>query len=83
MLVPTTFGQAGAIDLLRRDQSNTDGSFNLEDVIPGDYILLAIDHGWGVNWQDAATLNRCLLHGVPLTVMPRSRVVQEIQVTSP
>ena len=83
MLVPTTFGQAGAIDLLRRDQSNTDGSFELLDVVPGDYILLAIDKGWGVNWHDPATLNRYLIHGVPLSLQPHSRVEQQLQALSP
>ncbi len=43
MLVPASLGQPGAIDLLRRDQSNTDGSYELESIVPGDYILLAID----------------------------------------
>ena len=83
MLVPTTFGQAGAIDLLRRDQSDTDGSFNLTDIIPGDYILFAIDRGWGVNWHDPATLNRYLVHGTPLSLKPHSTVTQEIPALSP
>ncbi len=83
MLVPTTFGQVGAIDLLRRDQSDTDGSFNLADIIPGDYILFAIDRGWSVNWHDPATLNRYLIHGTPLSLQPRSAVTQEIPAQSP
>ena len=83
MLVPTTFGQVGAIDLLRRDQSDTDGSFNLTDIIPGDYILFAIDRGWSVNWHDPATMNRYLIHGTPLSLQPRSAVIQEIPAQSP
>jgi hypothetical protein len=83
MLVPTTFGQPGAIDLLRRDQSNTDGSFELADVIPGNYILFAIDRGWTVNWHDPATLNRYLVHGTPLSLQPRSKVQQEIPAQAP
>ena len=83
MLVPTTFGQAGAMDLLRRDQSDTDGSFSLLEVIPGDYILFAIDHGWTVNWHDPATLNRYLLHGTPLSLQSRSNVEQQITAQSP
>ena len=83
LLVPTSFGQAGAIDLLRRDQSNTDGSFDLADVVPGDYILLAIDHGWAVNWHDLSTLSRYLLGGSPLSLQPESRLEQEIVAQAP
>ena len=47
MLVPASFGQVDSIPVLRRDETNTDGSFLIEEVIPGDYILVAIDNGWG------------------------------------
>ena len=83
MLVPTTFGQAGSIDLLRRDQSNTDGSFELLDVIPGDYILLAIDRGWEINWHDPVTLNRYLVHGIPLSLQPHSKAEQQLETLPP
>ncbi len=83
MLVPTSFGRPDAIDLLRRDQSNTDGSFDLTEVIPGDYILLAIDHGWSVNWHDLATLDRYLLHGTPISLKAHSSLEQEIQAQAP
>ncbi len=83
LLVPTSFGQIGAIDLLRRDQSNTDGSFELADIIPGDYILLAIDHGWAINWHDLSTLSPYLLKGTPLSLPPQSRSEQEIAAQAP
>ncbi len=83
MLVPSTFGQAGAIDLLRRDQSNADGSYELSDVIPGDYILFALDRGWGVNWHDPATLNHYLLEGTPLSLQPNAKAEQEVKAWSP
>ena len=83
LLVPASFGQPGSNDLLRRDQSNTDGSYELEGIVPGDYILLAIDHGWTVNWQDPATLDRYLLHGTPLSLPPRSKPEEDVPVQSP
>ena len=83
LLIPTSFGQPGAIDLLRRDQSNTDGSFELADVIPGNYILLAIDRGWNVNWRDLSTLSRYLLQGSPLSLQPQSRLAQDIAAQAP
>ena len=83
MLVPTTFGQPGSADLLRRDQSNTDGSYELQSIVPGNYILLAIDRGWNVNWHDPATLDRYLLHGIPLSLQPHSRPSQDVQAQMP
>ena len=39
-------------DLIRRDQSDLDGSFNLSEIPPGDYRLLAIDNGHGLAYRD-------------------------------
>ena len=83
MLVPATFGQPGSVDLLRRDQSNTDGSYKLENIVPGDYILLAIDRGWTVNWQDPTILDRYLLRGTPLSIQPHSKPDQEVPAQAP
>lgn len=83
LLVPATLGQAGDIDVLRRDQTNTDGSFSLPGVLPGQYILLAIDRGWNVNWHDPATLERYLLHGIPLVLNPGSTTKQDLDAQSP
>lgn len=83
LLVPATFGQPGSITMLRRDQTNTDGGFVIENVIPGDYILLAIDHGWTVNWRDPSTLQRFLTHGLPLSLQPSATVRQELTAQIP
>lgn len=53
-------------NVTRRDQSKTDGSFDITNVLPGAYLLVAIDHGWDVNWSDPATLRRYLMQGLPL-----------------
>jgi hypothetical protein len=66
LLVPATLGDPSGLDITRRDQSNTDGSFDIAGVLPGAYILVAIDQGWDVNWSDPATLGRFLMHGLPL-----------------
>jgi len=36
-------------DLLRVDQSNLDGSFELKNVIPGDYLVYAVRDGFDMN----------------------------------
>ncbi len=78
LLVPTSFGERGSIATVGRDQSNTDGSFEIEDIVPGQYILLAIDHGWEVNWRDPRTLQRYLLGGVPILVRGSGQMRQDL-----
>ena len=69
--------------MIRRDQSDSDGSFALPRVIPGPYILVALENGWGVNWRDPATLQRYLLHGVALSPGGGATVRQTVEVQSP
>ncbi len=83
LLVPITIEETGSITVLRRDQTNTDGSFDLEDVIPGQYILVAIDHGWNINWGDPSTLRRYLMQGVPVELKSSARVKQNIGAQTP
>jgi carboxypeptidase family protein len=40
----------------RMDQSDSDGTFNLRDILPGKYFLMAIDGGWDLDWTDPAVL---------------------------
>ena len=83
MLVPITVDQPGSITELRRDQTNTDGSFDIPAIIPGQYILMAIDHGWKINWSDPSTLNRYLMNGVPLDLRTPTKVKQNIEAQVP
>ncbi|CAN5685386.1 hypothetical protein BH10ACI4_BH10ACI4_16420 [soil metagenome] len=83
LLVPITVGELGSIAEPRRDQTNTDGSFDLDMVIPGQYILIAVDHGWDIRWNDPATLNHYLLRGIPLDLRTPSVVKQNIEAQKP
>jgi len=66
VLVPTDLT---AIDgLARRDQSDSDGSFALRDVVPGKYTLVAIEDGWNLNWAEPHVIARYLPGGVAVTV---------------
>jgi hypothetical protein len=56
------------LDMFRRDQSDSDGSFVLRDVIPGTYTLIAVEDAWGFPWQQPDALKRYLEHGQNLTV---------------
>ena len=83
LLVPASLGNPNGLTLLRQDQTNTDGSFELSDVVPGQYILTAIDHGWQINWNDPSTLRNYLLLGTPMDVMPSATMKQKIEAQSP
>lgn len=62
-------------NLYYRDQSNSDGSFKLQKVVPGDYTLVAIQDGWGLDWTDPQTLAPYLAHGAKLRISAGRRVV--------
>ena len=83
LLVPATLGDPAGLCISRRDQSNTDGSFDLLNVLPGAYILIAVDQGWDVNWRDPATLRRFLMHGVPLELSVPGDFKATVEAQSP
>jgi len=56
------------LEMFRRDQSDSDGSFTLPAVIPGTYTLIAVEDAWGFQWQQPDVLNRYLQHGQTLTI---------------
>ena len=59
-------------ELARRDQTDSDGSFALLNVAPGDYELVAIEDAWGIDWFDPAVISRYLPHGMAVTVKDKS-----------
>ena len=62
MVVLVPRNPEGNRDLFRRDQSDLDGTFTLQNVAPGSYTVLAIDNGWDLDWSHpsviAAYVNR-------------------------
>ena len=62
----------------RRDQSDSDGTFTLLDVLPGRYRMLAIDDGWELEWGNLSLLKKRLEHAQSIEVQPSktySRIV--------
>ncbi len=83
LLVPATLGNPDGLNIIRRDQTNTDGSFDLNDVLPGQYILVAIDRGWQVNWKDPSTLRRYIMRGVPVELASTASLKENIEALAP
>jgi hypothetical protein len=83
LLVPITIEDSDSITFLRLDQTSTDGSFDLENVIPGQYILVAIDRGWQIKWGDRLTLRHYLAQGVPLELKPSATIKQDVVAETP
>jgi len=54
--------------LVRRDQSDSDGSFALRDVAPGHYTVVAIEDGWDLDWTRPEIIGRYLPQGIAVTV---------------
>lgn len=81
VLVPkdTTAFQA----LVRRDQSDSDGSFSLNGAPPGFYTVIAIEDGWNLDWTQPSELARFLSRGVPVTVTETSNGVVHLSAPVP
>jgi hypothetical protein len=82
VLVPRELAALPA--LARRDQSDSDGSFALNDVAPGQYTIVAIEGGWDLDWERPEVIARYLPGGIPVTVTENSgklmRLSQAVQV---
>jgi hypothetical protein len=63
LLLPEDLSRAA---LIRRDQSDSDGSFTLPNVLPGRYTLLAIDNGKELAYRDPAVIQPYFAQSTPL-----------------
>lgn len=54
----------------RRDESDSDGTFTLVDVLPGRYRVLAIEDGWDLEWANLSLLEKRLEHAQKIEVGP-------------
>lgn len=56
----------------RRDQSDLDGSFTLQNVIPGTYTVTAIADGWDLDWSKPDVISNYAKHGQTVVVPAHS-----------
>jgi hypothetical protein len=59
--------------MFRRDQSDSDGTFSLYQVPPGEYTVVAIDDGWELDWAHPAVIAHYLPLGLKVTVPPNTK----------
>lgn len=64
LLVPQDF--ESNMQLFRRDESDSDGTFGLPPVAPGRYIAIALEHGWDLEWARPEALKPYLMKGKPV-----------------
>jgi (2Fe-2S) ferredoxin len=83
LLIPAGLGDPRSFTHIVQDQTNTDGSFGLNDIIPGQYILIAVDQGWKIDWKNTANLQKYLSQGIPLDLHAETKLQQNLPVQAP
>jgi hypothetical protein len=68
MVVLVPKNPEGNSGLFRRDQSDLDGTFNLQNVVPGSYTVLAIENGWDLDWSQPAVITAYVDRGRTIEV---------------
>jgi carboxypeptidase family protein len=53
---------------VRMDQSDSDGTFALGGIVPGKYVLMAIEDGWDLEWRGEGVLKLYREKGMKLEV---------------
>ena len=56
------------LGLFRRDQSDSDGTFTLNYILPGNYTIVAIANHWDLEWSNPEALKPYLAQGTPIQV---------------
>jgi len=77
VLVPQDLANNGP--LFRRDQSDSDGTFTLPNVVPGSYTLIAIANNWEIEWANPTVLQPYLKQGVRVEVPVDGKLQIKVQ----
>ena len=78
VLVPQDPGNN--LPLFRRDQSDSDGTFTLPNVVPGAYTVIALANGWDLEWANPSVLQPYLKQGETLQVPAQGKLQIKVQV---
>jgi protocatechuate 3,4-dioxygenase beta subunit len=66
--------------LFRRDQSDSDGTFSLNAVVPGRYTLVAIQEGWDLEWANPEVMKKYLAGGESIEIAPHQKADFKVNV---
>lgn len=66
--------------LFRRDQSDSDGTFTLANVVPGQYTVLAIANGWDLEWSNPTALQPYMKNAETVQVPAGGKLDVKVQV---
>ena len=77
MIVLVPHDPAHNSPLFRRDQSDSDGTFTLPNVVPGQYTVVAIANGWDLEWGNPAALQPYLERGEAVQVASRGQAANQ------
>jgi protocatechuate 3,4-dioxygenase beta subunit len=66
--------------LIRRDQSDSDGTFTLPSILPGRYTVIAIANGWDLEWMSPAVLKPYLKDGETVNVTAGGKPKVQVKV---
>ncbi len=78
MIVLVPNGPDANSELFRRDQSDSDGSFSLGTIIPGQYTIVAIENGWDLDWSKPGVIAHYLPRGHTVTVGAGARATVDL-----
>jgi hypothetical protein len=65
---------------VRRDQSDSDGTFVLRDAAPGKYRVVAIQNGWDLEWSNPSVLKPYLKQSESVQVAANQKYQVKIAV---
>jgi hypothetical protein len=63
------------IEARQPNQSDSDGSFDFPNVPAGDYFVVAVEDGWGLEWERREAMAKYLPNATKVTVPARIREV--------
>lgn len=79
LLIPQDLNRA---DLIRRDQSDSDGTFTFNDVAPGRYTALAIDDGHDLEYAEPSVIKPYLTPAKTVNVSGQNDSALKLDVVS-
>jgi hypothetical protein len=65
--------------MFRRDQSDSDGTFTMREVLPGSYTVIALENAWDLDWASPSVLQPYLKNGTSVEVTGERKLNVRVQ----